>query len=232
MKGTNMSSDPVKNKEYIAKLSEIIEEGDNDAAVELTSGMIKAGMTPMDIFSDIIHPILSDMGDAFARLEVFLPELMKAAMVVKSIQSEVLDPEIRKNGDNSFSAGKVVIGTCQGDIHDIGKSMVAMLLQVNGFSVTDLGVNVTPKDFLDTAKRENADIIAMSSLLTTSLPFIKDVISRMEAFGLRDKFKVVVGGAAVNPEWASSAGLDGFGRDAVEAVEICKNLCAKLSRKD
>lgn len=221
-----MTSVSGNSKKYIDELSEIIQEGDSDAAVSLAKEMLTSGMTPMSIFSEVIHPILTDLGDSFARLEVFLPELMKAAMVVKAIQTEVLDPEIRKTGDKSFSSGRVIIGTSQGDIHDIGKSMVAMLLQVNGFSVTDLGVNVSPQMFIDTAKRENADIIAISSLLTTSLPFIKDVTSRLEAFGLRDKFKVIVGGAAVNPEWAASAGLDGFGRDAIEAVEICKNLVA------
>ncbi|MHC1770627.1 MAG: B12-binding domain-containing protein [Flexilinea sp.] len=219
-----MSLNNQQMQTYVEELSKIIEEGSNDSGIALAEKAIAEGVTPVEFFTQIIQPILSDLGEAFSRLDVFLPELMKAGMVVKAIQTNVLDQEMLRRNDVSMSNGKVIIGTCQGDIHDIGKSMVAMLLQVNGFSVIDLGVSVSPQTFIETAKKENADIIAMSSLLTTSLPFIKDVINRLKAFDLRNQYKVIVGGAAVNPEWASSAGLDGYGRDAIEAVDICLNL--------
>jgi methylmalonyl-CoA mutase cobalamin-binding domain/chain len=209
---------------YIEKLKVVIEEGSTDAGCDLARQAMAEGVTPLDFFSQIVQPVLIELGDAFSRLEVFLPELMKAGMVIKAVQKNVLDEEILKQNLKSNSLGKIVIGTCQGDIHDIGKSMVALMLQVNGFSVVDLGVNVTPQAFIETAQRENADIIAMSSLLTTSLPFIKDVINRLAAFNLRSRFKVIAGGAAINPDWAASAGLDGFGRDAVEAIDICLQI--------
>lgn len=222
-----MSLTESQKQALIERLSAAIEEGSNDAGCELAKQAMSEGVTPLEFFSQIIQPILVELGDAFSRLEVFLPDLMKAGMVVKAIQKNVLDEETRKSNLASSSRGKIVIGTCQGDIHDIGKSMVALMLQVNGFTVFDLGVNVSPQQFIETAQRENADIIAMSSLLTTSLPFVKDVVNRLAAFNLRGQFKVIAGGAAINPEWVSTVGLDGFGRDAIEAVEICSQLVQK-----
>ncbi len=211
-------------EKYTQELSEIIQEGSIDAGIELAKNASSEGITTVEFFTEIIQPVLTDLGDAFSRLEVFLPELMKASMVVKGIQESIFTEDNLKGEVSDLVKGKVVIGTCQGDIHDIGKSMVAMLLQINGYTVKDLGVNVTPQQFIEEAQKMNADIIAMSSLLTTSLPFIKDVVNRLSAFNSREKFKVIVGGAAVNSSWAASAGLDGYGRDAVEAVEICNRI--------
>lgn len=222
-----MSLNENQKNAYIEQLKGAIDEGSADTGISMAKQAMGEGVTPVEFFSQIIQPVLVELGDAFSRLEVFLPDLMKAGMVIKAIQSNVLDDEIKRSNLASTSRGKVVIGTCQGDIHDIGKSMVALMLQVNGYSVIDLGINVTPQAFIETAQRENADIIAMSSLLTTSLPFIKDVINRLAAFNLRDRYKIIAGGAAINPEWASLVGLDGFGRDAVEAVEICNQLTSK-----
>jgi trimethylamine corrinoid protein len=219
-----MSLSENQKKVFIEQLSSAIEEGSAEVGSAVARQAISEGVTPLEFFSQVIQPILVGVGDAFSRLEVFLPELMKAGMVVKAIQKNVLDEETRKSNLADNSRGKVVIGTCQGDIHDIGKSMVALMLQVNGFNVIDLGVNVSPQAFIETAQRENADIIAMSSLLTTSMPFIKDVVNRLTAFNLRGQFKVIAGGAAINPGWVSTAGLDGFGRDAIEAVEVCSQL--------
>jgi methanogenic corrinoid protein MtbC1 len=168
--------------------------------------------------------VLQEIGDAFARLDVFLPDLMRAGLVVKAMQHEVLEPVIRQSGGESGSAGTVVIGTAQGDIHDIGKNMVALMLQVNGFKVVDLGTNVSPQAFIDAARRERADIIAMSSLLTPTLPYIKDLVKRLESLDERKRYVVIAGGAPITREWAQAAGLDGFGEDAVEAVAVCQGL--------
>ena len=181
-------------------------------------------MTPLEFFQGVIEPVLKEIGDAFARLDVFLPDLMRAGAVVKAMQTEVLEPAIRTAGGESGSAGTMVIGTALGDIHDIGKNMVALMLQVNGFKVIDLGTNVSPQAFLDSARRERADIIAMSSLLTPSLPYIKDVVKRLESQGQRDRFMMIAGGAPITKAWADEAGLDGFGEDAVEAVALCRTL--------
>ncbi len=215
-----VSIDGNREKEFL----EIIQRGDESIAVDYARQCIAEGMLPMEVYTDLICPLMEEMSSAFERLEIYLPELMKAAMCVREVQDQVLLPEIKRSGDRGLFKGRVVIGTCQGDIHEVGKSMVSMLLCVNGFDVLDLGTNVKPDDFVSAAKQHNADIIAMSSMLTASLPYVKDVISRLITLGIRDRYRIVVGGAAVTPEWASMAGLDGFGRDAVEAVNICNKL--------
>ena len=157
---------------------------------------------------------------------MFLPDLMRAGVVVKAMQARALEPAIRASGGASTSEGRVVIGTAQGDIHDIGKNMVALMLQVNGFTVTDLGTNVEHRGLPRRGAPRDADIIAMSSLLTTSLPFIKDVLARLDAAGERKRFMVIAGGAPVTEEWSKASGLDGFAEDAVEAVGLCRGLMA------
>jgi len=198
--------------------------GDKSQGVELAQTALDSGMSPLTFFQGVVEPVLDEIGDQFAKLEIFLPELMRAGMVVEAMQKEVLEPAIKAEGGASSITGRVVIGTCQGDIHDIGKNMVALMLQVNGFEVTDLGTNVSPRTFIDSAKQNKADIIAMSSLLTTSMPYIRDLVEMLEAFGLADQYEVVAGGAAVTKDWAESVGLNGFGEDAVEAVNVCRNL--------
>jgi methylmalonyl-CoA mutase cobalamin-binding domain/chain len=205
-------------------LRNAITAGDKVQGVELAQAALDAGVSPLVFFQGVVEPVLGEVGDQFARLEIFLPELMRAGMVVEAMQKEVLEPAIMAETGESSITGRVVIGTCQGDIHDIGKNMVALMLQVNGFEVTDLGTNVPPRTFIDAAKQQNADIIAMSSLLTTSMPYIRDLVDLLDGFGLGGQFQVVAGGAAVTRDWVESVGLNGFGEDAVEAVNVCRNL--------
>jgi methanogenic corrinoid protein MtbC1 len=213
--------------EMQAQLRAAIDGLDEDAAVSLAQGALAQGVTPLEFFRNVVEPVLTSIGDAFSRLEVFLPDLMRAGVIVKAVQGKALEPAIRASGGPSSSEGRVVIGTAQGDIHDIGKNMVALMLQVNGFTVTDLGTNVSTAAVIDAARRENADIIAMSSLLTTSLPFVKDVLARLDAAGERARFMVIAGGAPVTLDWSQAAGLDGFAEDAVEAVALCRGLMAR-----
>jgi trimethylamine corrinoid protein len=210
--------------EYQENLKQAIDQGDENAGVALAQKALAAGMLPVELIQEVIKPVMKEYGDAFARLERFLPDLMYAGMVVKAMQSQVLEPAIRSSESGSSSMGTIVIGTSEGDIHDIGKNMVALMLQVNGFKVIDLGTNVSPHNFISAAQRERADIIAMSSLLTASLPYMKDVIKRLESMGERDRYLVIAGGAAVSNEWAKISGMDGIGEDAVEAVALCQKL--------
>jgi trimethylamine corrinoid protein len=207
------------------RLKQAISAGDKAQGVQLAREAL-AESNPVEFFQAVIEPVLTDIGDRFARLEVFLPELMRAGMVVKAMQQAVLEPAIRAESATSRTLGRVVIGTCQGDIHDIGKNMVALMLQVNGFDVVDLGTDVAPRTMIEMAQREEADIIAMSSLLTTSMPYIRDLVQLLEGYDLRDRFLVLAGGAAVTPNWAETVGVDGFGEDAVEAVAVCRSLMA------
>jgi len=205
-------------------LRSAITVGDKAKGVQLAQTALDGGASPLEFFQAVVEPVLDEIGDQFARLEIFLPELMRAGMVVEAMQKDVLEPAILAGGGESSIVGRVVIGTCQGDIHDIGKNMVALMLQVNGFAVTDLGTNVAPRAFIDAAQRQQADVIAMSSLLTTSMPYIRDLVQLLEGYGLSDQFSVMAGGAAVTRDWAEANGVPGFGEDAVEAVNVCRNL--------
>ena len=207
-----------------AQLKVAISDADEQAGVALAQAALAEGITPVQLFQEVIQPVLQDIGDAFARLDVFLPDLMRAGLVVKAMQLDVLEPAIRNSGGESASAGTVVIGTALGDIHDIGKNMVALMLQVNGFKVVDLGTNVSPQTFIDAARRERADIIAMSSLLTPTLPYIRDLVKRLESLEERKRYLVIAGGAPITRAWTQTAGLDGFGEDAMEAVALCQGL--------
>lgn len=209
------------------ELAAAIDDGDNQRGVAIAKDALSQGISPLELMQEVIRPVMKEYGDAFARLDIFLPELMGASSVVKAMQTQVLEPSIRNSGGNSISQGTVVIGTCQGDIHDIGKNMVALMLQVNGFKVIDLGTNVTPQSFLDTAHREGVDIIAMSSLLTPSLPYMKDLVKRLDGLGERDRFKVIAGGAALTEEYSKMSGFDGYSDDAIGAVEICQKLMSQ-----
>ena len=208
------------------ELRAAIDAGDSARGVALAETALAEGITPLDFFLEVIQPVLEAIGDAFARLEVFLPELMKAGMVVKSMYQEVLEPAIvREHGSTAETRkGTVVIGAVQGDIHDIGMNMVALMLQVNGYDVINLGTNVSAKQFIDAAKQKDADIIAMSSLLTPSMPYMRDTIELLKGLGLREKYLVVVGGSPITLKYAESIGADGYGPDAVRAVHICHTL--------
>ena len=211
--------------QFYQELLDCMMDGDDETGVEITRAAIEGGMDPLDIVQKCLVPILDDIGEQFSRLELFLPDLVMAADVAKAVKDEIRE-HLLSNSDSNESAGKVVIGTVQGDVHDIGKNIVATLLEVNGFEVFDLGNDVKPFDFIETAKKEKADIIALSSLLTTSMPYMVDVLKNLNGLGIRDQFKVIVGGGPVSAEWAKEIGADGYSTDANEAVELCKNIIA------
>ncbi|MBU81757.1 MAG: hypothetical protein CL724_09795 [Chloroflexi bacterium] len=200
----------------------------NLGAVEASAAealrLVEAGEDPLTIFLEGIEPCLSEIGDRFGRLEIFLPELMLSADAVKAIQVELL-PMLEADGSDYMKKGRVVIGTIFGDIHDIGKNIVSVLLQVSGFEVRDLGVAVPAQDIIDSAKDFDADIIGISGLMMPSLPYMRDAISLVkENPELADRFRIFVGGGPVTREWAEMVGADGFAEDAVSAVEEATRL--------
>ena len=204
-------------------LKQAITTGDVDAGVSESLKLVESGVKPIEIFSECIEPTLAEIGDQFSRLEIFLPEMINSAEVVKAIQ-KALKPHMEADGEIS-SKGKIVIATVSGDLHDIGKNIVKAMLEVNGFEVKDLGVDVEAQAILSSAKESDADIIALSALMIPSLPFVKDVIDFVEANEeARSRFKVMVGGGPVNREWADEAGADGYGDDAIEAVDVAYRL--------
>jgi corrinoid protein of di/trimethylamine methyltransferase len=196
-----------------------------DAARRAAEEALKANMSPMEAIR-ILTAAIGEVGERFHREEIFLPHVVMAADAMQAavgvIRRSMPEEELRK-----AKLGKVVIGTVEGDLHDIGKNIVAMMLIAAGFEVVDLGRDVSVDEFIQRAKQENADIIALSCLMTTTLPYQREVIEELSRLKLRGRFKVIVGGGPVTREWAEKIGADGYGRDAAEAVEVAKKLLNK-----
>ena len=211
-------------------LCDAINRGAVESGVAEARRLVNAGETPLDLFLEGVEPCLTDIGDRFGRLEVFLPELMLAAEVVKAIQAELL-PLIQTEGSDELVKGRVVIGTIFGDIHDIGKNIVSVMLEVNGFAVKDLGVAVPAQAMIDAAKEFDADIIGISGLMMPSLPYMRDAIGLVkENPALVDRFRLMVGGGPVTEEWAMSVGADGYADNAVGAVVEAGRLMEAVAR--
>jgi corrinoid protein of di/trimethylamine methyltransferase len=210
--------DPIKGP-----MVQAVKDGDAEASAQLAHQALEAGVTPAEIFNECIIPTLRDVGDRFARLEIFLPEMMLSAEAAKAV-IDLIEPALKAQKAQATTLGKVVIGTVNGDIHDIGKNMVATMLEVSGFEVINLGRSVPVETFLNTARERGADIIAMSSLLTTSMPYMKDLLATIKATGEKDRFKVLIGGGPVTEEWAAQSGANGYGKDAAEAVAAARKL--------
>jgi len=210
------------NEEY-QSLSNAIHAGDKDAGVKEALALVNGGKKVPQIFIECIEPTLVEVGEQFSRLDIFLPELMNSASTVKAIQ-EVLLPYLA--GEQlQTKKGRIVICTVSGDLHDIGKNIVKTMLEVNGFELRDLGVDVSAANVIKAAVEFNADIIALSALMLPSLPSMKDVIDILhENPKYRGRFEVMVGGGPVSHEWAMKAGADAYGDNAVEAVSVAHRL--------
>lgn len=205
-----------------SNLEKAIVDGQIELGVTETLKLVESGKQPIEIFTECIDPVLAMIGDKFSRLEIFLPELINTAEVVKAIQV-ALKPFIEAD-QTTLTKGKIVIATVSGDLHDIGKNLVKAMLEVNGFQVKDLGVDVSLQTTINSAKEFNADIIALSALMLPSLPSMKDVIDFVNASDeLRKRFKIIVGGGSVKEEWADKAGADGYGENAIDAVQIVRS---------
>ncbi len=196
---------------------------DADRFVETVKKLIDQGYNAIEIVNALTK-VLQEIGKKFESGEIFLVHLVVAGDAARRATVEVLEPLIKKSSEKRQTLGKVLIGTVAGDIHDIGKNIVAMMLFTAGFEVYDLGKDIPTEDFVSKTREYNADIVALSALLTTTLPVQREVIEALEKAGLRDKVKVVVGGAPATTKWAEEAGADGYGEDAIEAVRVAKKL--------
>lgn len=196
-------------------------------ADEVFSAIRKAlgmGINPVEIIEDGLARGLRDVGERFEREELFLTHLVAAGEAVKRGIDELLKPELLRRGTERQTFGKVVLGTVAGDIHDIGKNIVAALIFAAGFDVYDLGKDVPTTKFVEKAREVGADIVGLSALLSTALPVQREVIDALAAAGLRDKMKVIVGGAPATAEWAEKIGADGYAENAIAAVRLVKLL--------
>ncbi|HET6478185.1 MAG TPA: corrinoid protein [Dehalococcoidales bacterium] len=208
----------------LSLLAQAIDRGDQDKTIELTRAALDGGANPQDIVSKGLQAGMAVVGEKFSSGEYFLPDMLMAARAMKAAL-EVLKPALEETGMPTI--GKVVIGTVEGDMHDIGKNVVATFLSGNGFEVFDLGLNVSVKQFVDEVKERNPDILGMSALLTTTMPVMSKVIKALEDGGLRSSVKVVVGGAPVTQDYANYIGADGYAHDGGRAVPVCKQLIGK-----
>jgi corrinoid protein of di/trimethylamine methyltransferase len=204
-------------------MRQAVVDGDADAAEAAARAAIAAGIPPLSAIDEGFMPGMKEVGAGFAAGDLYLPDMMLAARAMQRALG-VLEPELKKAAVERTVAGRVVIGTVTGDIHEIGKNLVGMLLSTSGFEVHDLGVNVTPERFVEAAREHNADIVGLSALLTTTMTGQRTIIAALTEAGLRPPLKVMVGGAPVTGAWASEIGADGYSEDAMGAVELAKRL--------
>ncbi len=212
-------------EDVLTRLKEAVMNYDVEAAVAASREVIKTGSDPLKAIEEGLGEGLKIIGEKFAAGEIFLPMLMIAAQAMKESLA-VLEPALKK-GTSRKVAGRVVIGTVEGDIHDIGKSIVAAMLTANGFEVHDIGCDAPTSKFIQKVKAVNPDIIGMSALLTTTMPKMTEVINALKKEGLREQVKVIVGGAPVSAAWAEQIGADSYGEDAMAAVDVAKKLVRK-----
>lgn len=208
--------------DILAKLKQSILDFDEDVALEAAKEAVAEGLDPVEAIGSLAEG-LNELGEAFEKMEVFLPEIMLASDAFKAAL-EVLEPVLKKKHKEGEKAIPVVIGTVQGDVHQVGKDMVATFLTTAGFDVYDLGVDVAPSRFLEEAKKVDAKIIAAASLMSTTRPVQKDLIDFLEAKGVRNNYLVFVGGGVVTQDWANEIKADGYGQDAIATVELAKKL--------
>jgi corrinoid protein of di/trimethylamine methyltransferase len=209
--------------ELFQKMSQSILDGDMDTAAALALQALADGIDPQLVITEGYMPGLDQVGAAFACGESYLPELVMAGEAMKAAVA-ALEPEMQRLGQQRQTLGKVVLATVEGDIHEIGKSLVGTLLSSSGFQVFDLGVNVKASAIVEKARLEAADIVALSALLTTTMVRQREVIAALDEAGLRPAVKVMVGGAPVTPEWVARIGADGTSQDAIGAVQVARRL--------
>ncbi len=209
--------------EILNKLKQSIIEMKHDETAVQAQKALDEGVSAIDILNRALVPALDDVGVLFREGDYFLPDVL---MSVKSYENayRLIEPLLLEGGLES--RGKILIGTVEGDIHEIGKNILIALLQGNGFDVVDLGPNVKPEVFLEKAREISPDIIGMSALLSTTMPVMKDVIDLFGKEGIRENYKFIVGGSPLNQKFADEIGADGYGQDAQSGVDLVKQLLA------
>ncbi len=205
-------------------LSASVISGNAAKTEEFTTSALSSGMAPVDVLTKGLIAGMNVVGAKFKNNEFYVPEVLIAARAMKA-GMKILRPKLAETGIKPEA--RFVVGTVKGDLHDIGKNLVAMMMEGAGFEVIDLGVDVTPDKFVDAIKTNNAELIGMSALLTTTMLNMKDTITALNSSGLRDKVKVLVGGAPLTQSFSDEIGADGYAPDAASAVDLARQLLAK-----
>ena len=213
----------MKKEELLARIEKAIIDGNKSEAEELAREAVKAKLDLTEVIEKGYVPGLQKVGDLWEKGDYFLPELITSAECMKAAMA-VLQPELDKAHIKTKSKGKAVIGTIEGDIHDIGKNLVASMLSANGFDVVDLGADVKIEKFIEKAEETGADFICLSALLTTTMLGQKRAVELLKQRNLRGKYKVLVGGAPASQKWADEIGADGYAENAMLAVKAAQRL--------
>ena len=208
-------------EQYLSDAKKAIRVADQDKVEEIAEKAIAEGIDPVELLEDGFVAGITEVGMLFEEEKIFLPELMLSAKAMKKA-TEICNKAIPK--ERAKQKGKVVLGTVEGDIHDIGKSIVESFLSASGFEVYDLGRDVKAKDFIDKAVEVDADVIAASALLTTTMPKQQELVVELKKAALRDRFKTIIGGAPVDQKWADEIGADAYAEDAAGAAQKIKEL--------
>jgi trimethylamine corrinoid protein len=209
--------------QILEKLAAVVVDGTEDEAKALAQAVVANRIDPLEAIEQGLSKGMSIIGDKFECGEAYLPELLIAAAGFNAAMA-VLKPEIEAQKKQMIRMGKVLIGTVKGDVHSIGKDIVASVMGTGGFEVVDMGVDNPSLDIIQQAEKIQADVIALSSLMTTTMPAQKEVIDILKELGIRQKYFVIVGGGPVNPEWADRIGADGYGKSAIDTVALVKGL--------
>jgi len=209
------------NKQHLYSLYQAVLSGDAKTARTTTEQALAAGVPPMTLVQEFMVPAMAEVGRRFETNEYFVPELLISARAMKA-SLELIRPLLVAGGIEPI--GRVALGTVKGDLHDIGKNLVGAMLEGGGFEVLDLGVNVTPDQFIAAVKERNANIVAMSALLTTTMPAMRSTLEALSQAGVRDRVKVLIGGAPVTQNYAREIGADGYSETAVAAVSQARHV--------
>lgn len=209
----------------LKEIEEAIVRGNKERSAQLVEESLSR-VDPLSIIQGGMMPAMEKIGDRFSCGEIYLPEMLMAAEAWDEAM-KLLKPKMLEAGESIGKIGTVVIGTVQTDVHEIGKNIVATLLSTAGFEVHDLGVDISASKFIGKAEEVDADIIAASAIMTTTMTYQRDILEHLMASGLRDKYIVLVGGGVVNQKWADEIGADGYGETAVEGVRVAKELLSR-----
>jgi corrinoid protein of di/trimethylamine methyltransferase len=211
------------SKDLFKQMAQSIIDGDDDAATELARQALEQGIDPLEAINQGFTPGMDVVGELYSSGEYFLPDLILGGEAMKAALA-VLEPALQAAGQERKVLGVVVLGTVKGDIHEIGKALVGSMLSASGFMVYDIGIDVEADEFVAQAREHNADILALSALLTTTMLHQREVIEHLSEAGLRERVKVMVGGSPVTQAWADQIGADGFAEDAANAAVVAKRL--------
>ncbi len=209
--------------QILRDLTRAVIEGDLNKATEICQHGIAQGLSPLQMVDEGLKPGIEEVGEKFGEGLLYLPELIKAAEAFTAAM-KILNPEIANMGQKINKQGKILMATVKGDLHSIGKNIVAKVLEINGFEVVDLGIDRSPLQICEAIQTYKADALGLSSLMTTTMPYQRDTVNALIEMGLRNSVKVLVGGGPVTQQWADEIGADGYAKDAVSTVNLLQEL--------